>query len=525
MSNGPDPATTEWVPVWNSKSTGPSGPQGPQGDLGPTGPLGPKGDTGAVGPTGSQGPQGLQGVLGPTGPKGDVGVAGPTGPVGPAGPLGPQGPVGPAGAGTTDLDYVGAYQPPVTYNKGDIVVAADGIAYMCVIDGTITAPEPWPGVGIATSVGPQGPQGVKGDKGDTGATGATGATGPQGATGAAGPQGPTGSQGAAGVNAAVDATYWTASTHPTLTNERSLGALANGYVKSTGGEPSTLAVIPLADGGTGATSAASARTSLGLGDMATQNSTAISITGGTVGGSTLIQTNNWIYGYAFAGDGSNLSNLNASLIAYGTVPVARLPPEAIHWSGMIVLSFSPCPAGWTRVTGYDTRYLRVSASPGSVGGAAYHNHGPGSLASQNHQHGPGSYAAVNHNHGGGGSGSFDVNTDTQGSHSHSYSGNIPVSGTTGQGSHGSPTASGGAYTGSVIDHSHDFSVNPAYSGNTSLGGSHAHRVQGSVSIGINNEAPAVGGVSDLAGALGIVGTSDLNNANPLFVDFYLCQKN
>lgn len=49
----PDPATTEWVPIWNPLT------QGPQGPVGPTGPAGPEGPTG---------PQGIQGPIGPTGP-------------------------------------------------------------------------------------------------------------------------------------------------------------------------------------------------------------------------------------------------------------------------------------------------------------------------------------------------------------------------------------------------------------------------------------------------------------------------
>ena len=55
---------------------------------------------------------------------------------------------GGGGGGATDLDYLGGYVAG-TYNDGDIVVAADGIAYMCVKAGVTTPPEPWPGVGIA----------------------------------------------------------------------------------------------------------------------------------------------------------------------------------------------------------------------------------------------------------------------------------------------------------------------------------------------------------------------------------------
>jgi hypothetical protein len=37
----PDPATTEWVPIWNPLTQGPVGPQGPQGETGEIGPAGP----------------------------------------------------------------------------------------------------------------------------------------------------------------------------------------------------------------------------------------------------------------------------------------------------------------------------------------------------------------------------------------------------------------------------------------------------------------------------------------------------
>ena len=44
----PDPATTEWVPIWNPTSQGPVGPQGPQGPMGPVGPAGPLGGAGTI---------------------------------------------------------------------------------------------------------------------------------------------------------------------------------------------------------------------------------------------------------------------------------------------------------------------------------------------------------------------------------------------------------------------------------------------------------------------------------------------
>lgn len=106
------------------------------------GPQGPKGDTGATGAQGPKGDQGEQGVQGPAGPKGDAftyddftaeqlaALKGPKGDTGDVGPQGPQGETGPAGP------------QGIQGEKGDV------------------GPK-----------GPQGPQGLKGDKGDTGATG------------------------------------------------------------------------------------------------------------------------------------------------------------------------------------------------------------------------------------------------------------------------------------------------------------------------------------------------------------------
>jgi hypothetical protein len=90
---GPDPATTEWVPIWNPMSTGPAGPTGPQGPTGATGATGPTGPPGADSTVpGPQGPQGIQGPTGPAGPQGEVG------PTGPAGTDNPTHVVGPASA-------------------------------------------------------------------------------------------------------------------------------------------------------------------------------------------------------------------------------------------------------------------------------------------------------------------------------------------------------------------------------------------------------------------------------------------
>ena len=109
---------------------------------------------------------------------------------------GVPGPPGPGGGGTADLEYEGSFVPATSYTDGDIVIGADGIAYLCV-DPTSEAPVPWPGTGVGAPgpAGPEGPAGPQGPAGDDGAPGADGAPGPPGADGAPGAAGPQGIQG------------------------------------------------------------------------------------------------------------------------------------------------------------------------------------------------------------------------------------------------------------------------------------------------------------------------------------------
>jgi hypothetical protein len=352
-----------------------------------------------------------------------------------------------AGGGGTgggmNLDYLGDFAPGPVYNDGDIVIGADGIAYMCVVDGTTTPPEPWPGVGVA-------------------------------------------------VNATVDAKYWVVSGHAALTNERVMSALANGYVKSIAGEPSTVAIIPVAEGGTGASTAANARTNLGIGTVGP-----INLNG---------NANTWLNG---AGG--------------WTAPpqVEGIP------TGAIILMTVPCPPGYTRMAGWDGYYVRMG--PANVsGGAANHTHGAGSFASQAHTHGAGSLAAASHLHS---SGTYSV-----AGHTHS----VP-SGTTGsvgdhvhqvQGNTGNNTGvtfnadQGGGAGVSLSPHTHGFNVNSAAGGGhnhstpSGTSGSSAPDVAGnSGSIGA-----AVTGSTDSAGALSVTGASASAANNPLYVDFYACRK-
>jgi hypothetical protein len=109
-------------------------------------------------------------------------------------------------------------------------------------------------------------------------------------------------------------------------------------------------VLSLAGGGLGATNAGAARTALGLGTIATQDANNIAITGGTLAnlGSLGVNGNITMVGALIAGSGAvqitdatgkiqalsstylanlsgiNLTNLNASNLGSGTVPLARL---------------------------------------------------------------------------------------------------------------------------------------------------------------------------------------------------------
>jgi hypothetical protein len=285
----------------------------------------------------------------------------------------------------------------------------------------------------------------------------------------------------------ADPKYWVVSGHAALTNERVMSALANGYVKSTGGEPSTVAVIPVADGGTGATTAANARTNLGI---------------GTVGP----------------------LNLNGDATTFLNGAGAWSVPQGVP-SGAMIFMTVPCPAGYTRVAAWDGYYVRMGPSNVS-GGAATHTHGVGTLASQAHVHGSSVLTVAGHTHSSGTlvvaghTHSVSATSGAAGGHSHT------VSGTTSTDNAGNMNTDAGsnalmsrfphqhtfsATTAAVADHSHSVSA---------TSGSSAPDVAGNT----GSATAATVGNTDSAGALAITGAPAAASNNPPYIDFYACKK-
>jgi hypothetical protein len=402
-------------------------------------------------------------------------------------------PPGGGAGGGMNLDYLGNYVSGPAYNDGDIVIASDGIAYMCVVDATFTPPEPWPGIGVAANI-------------------------------------------------AIDGSYWIAKAHSSLFNARVMDGRGTGYVRSAAGEPSVVATIPLTDT-TGILPDNRLTSNVALknidNNFVAQTLGSYSrINGGNSAlyfNDTTAPINNRLWRfldysngafylealtddqtavqvqYSFDrvgnfsapvhhGNGVGLHSLNASNLATGLANPARLGSGTANsstflrgdstWasvtgipSGLIVLSDAPCPAGWTRITAWDGRYLMAGVP--NIGGSASHTHDAGSLGVPGHGHGAG------------------VST-LSGDHTHPFS--VWIAGRTADSQGGSSGAdAGGSFTAPYYAHSHDFGA--GMDGNTGGGGNHSHETT----------------VPD-AGGMAVTGGTGYANNDPLFVSLYFCRK-
>ena len=124
------------------------------------------------------------------------------------------------------------------------------------------------------------------------------------------------------------------------------------------GTPTTLP-LPVADGGTGASTAPNARTNLGLGTMSTQDANAVAITGGSITGITDL---------AVADGGTGASTLTGYVKGGGTTPLtasATIPSTDITGLG----TMSTQNANSVAITGGSINGTTIGAStPSTIAG-------------------------------------------------------------------------------------------------------------------------------------------------------------